>query len=104
MKFEEAISHGFDNYAEFDGRQSRSAFWWWTLFVVLVSAALDTISDSLVSLWSIAMILPNIAGAVRRMHDVDKSGWFILIPFYNFILACKKGTEGENRFGTSPLS
>ena len=106
MKFEEAVSHGFANYAEFDGRESRSAYWWWILFVILVSAAVETLfeSESLSGVWSIAILLPNISSTVRRMHDVNKSGWFILIPIYWIILACKKGTVGENRFGTAPLS
>ena len=104
MKFEEAVSHGFDNYAEFDGRESRSAYWWWILFVSLVSAVAEMISESLSGVWGIAILLPNLSSTVRRMHDVNKSGWFLLIPIYNIILACKKGTVGENRFGTAPLS
>lgn len=104
MKFEEAVSHGFDNYAEFDGRESRSAYWWWILFVILVHTALTAVSESLAGVWSIATLLPNISSIVRRMHDVNKSGWFSLIPIYNIILACKKGAVGENRFGTAPLS
>lgn len=105
MRFEEAVSHGFCNYAEFDGRESRSAYWWWLLFVILVSAAVETISNPPLSdVLDIALLLPNISSAVRRMHDVDKSGWYLLIPVYNIILLCQKGTVGENRFGTAPLS
>lgn len=104
MRFEEAVSHGFSNYAEFDGRESRSAYWWWILFVILVHTALTVVSESLAGVWSIATLLPNISSIVRRMHDVNKSGWFSLIPIYNIILACEKGAVGENRFGTAPLS
>ncbi|MFM8622378.1 MAG: DUF805 domain-containing protein, partial [Holophagaceae bacterium] len=89
---------------EFDGRESRSAYWWWVLFVILVSAAVETISNPLSDVLNIALLLPNISSAVRRMHDVDKSGWYLLIPVYNIILLCQKGTVGENRFGTAPLS
>jgi len=104
MKFEESISHGFNNYAEFDGRQSRSSFWWWILFIVIVKAALETLSNSLQSLWTIAVFLPTLSGAVRRIHDVNKSGWLILVPVYNIYILCQKGMIGENRFGTAPLS
>jgi uncharacterized membrane protein YhaH (DUF805 family) len=40
--------------------------------------------------------------ATRRMHDVGKSGWFLLIPIYNLILACSPGTKGDNKFGPDP--
>lgn len=53
-------------------------------------------------LYNLAILLPAIAVGVRRMHDVDKSGWFLLIPIYNLILACTDGTKGPNRFGVDP--
>ena len=48
------------------------------------------------------MLAPSIAVAVRRMHDVGKSGWFLLIPIYNLILACTEGQKGDNEYGTDP--
>ena len=48
-------------------------------------------------------LLPSIALSVRRAHDSDKSGWWILMPIYNFILMCMSGTRGPNRFGPDPL-
>ncbi|RYE89849.1 MAG: DUF805 domain-containing protein [Cytophagaceae bacterium] len=53
-------------------------------------------------LYSLAVLLPSLAVSVRRMHDVNKSGWFILIPFYNFILFCTEGTDGPNEYGPDP--
>jgi len=50
-------------------------------------------------LYSLVAFLPGLAVGVRRMHDVGKSGWFILIPLYNLILALTKGDEGTNEFG-----
>jgi uncharacterized membrane protein YhaH (DUF805 family) len=47
-------------------------------------------------------LVPAIAVGVRRMHDVNKSGWFILIPIYNLILYCTAGTEGPNKYGSDP--
>lgn len=54
------------------------------------------------TIYSLAVFIPSIAVAVRRMHDVGKSGWFILIPIYNLILACTNGESGENKFGADP--
>ncbi|MBM3920822.1 MAG: DUF805 domain-containing protein [Sphingomonadales bacterium] len=54
------------------------------------------------TLYSLAVLLPSLAVAVRRMHDVGKSGWFILIPIYNLILACTDSQVGENEYGSNP--
>ncbi|MBT3802487.1 MAG: DUF805 domain-containing protein, partial [Bacteroidetes bacterium] len=54
----------------------------------------------LVNIW----IIFNFIQAMKRMHDINKSGFFALIPFYNIILAFTKGTEGVNKFGESPKS
>jgi uncharacterized membrane protein YhaH (DUF805 family) len=54
------------------------------------------------SIYTLAVLLPSIAVGVRRMHDVGKSGWFLLIPIYNFILACTDGVQGDNEYGTDP--
>ena len=56
----------------------------------------------LYTIYSLALLIPSIAVAVRRMHDVGKSGWFILIPIYGLILACTQGVKGENEYGTEP--
>ena len=54
------------------------------------------------NLYSLGVLLPSIAVGVRRMHDTGHSGWYLLIPFYNLILACMEGTKGANRFGSDP--
>jgi len=84
MSFGEAISDGFSKYATFSGRSSRSAYWYWILFYVLVvivasilqAAAHTTIIVGLV--W-LGFFLPNLAVLVRRLHDTDRSGWWVLI-------------------------
>ena len=53
-------------------------------------------------IFAIAVFLPTLGIEIRRMHDVNKSGWFILIPIYNLILSLTAGTKGENRFGPDP--
>lgn len=86
MSFGEAISDGFSKYATFSGRSSRSAYWWWTLFYILVFIGASII-DAVISVpvfsvltW-LALIIPNFAVFIRRLHDVDHSGWWILIGF-----------------------
>jgi uncharacterized membrane protein YhaH (DUF805 family) len=53
-------------------------------------------------LGSLVTLLPSIAVAIRRVHDVDRAGWFILVPFYNLYLVLRRGDSGENRFGPPP--
>jgi uncharacterized membrane protein YhaH (DUF805 family) len=94
-------------YADFDGRASRSEYWYFFLFNVLISIAVGVVAaliklPILSTIYSLVMLLPGIAVAIRRMHDVDKSGWFCLIPIYNLILACTEGTKGDNQYGEDP--
>ena len=95
------------NYATFKGRASRSEYWYFVLFNIIFSIALSYVSGVvnlpiLYTIYSLALLIPSIAVAVRRMHDVGKSGWFILIPIYDLILACTQGEKGENEYGTEP--
>jgi uncharacterized membrane protein YhaH (DUF805 family) len=92
VQFGEAIKNGFQNYANFRGVASRSEFWYWTLFTVLVSLgtsivdsaiglALDMQAFTLVNtLGSLALLLPGLAVAVRRFHDAGFSAWWYSIP------------------------
>lgn len=45
------------------------------------------------------LVLPLFAASIRRMHDTGRSGWFILVPIYNLVLACQAGTSGDNKYG-----
>ncbi|MBI3519407.1 MAG: DUF805 domain-containing protein [Bacteroidetes bacterium] len=95
------------NYATFSGRARRKEYWMFFLFNMIVSFILGMVGalikfELIGSLYSLAVLLPSIAVGVRRMHDVGKSGWFILIPIYNLILACTDGEQGENAYGPDP--
>ncbi|HVD38826.1 MAG TPA: DUF805 domain-containing protein [Solirubrobacterales bacterium] len=84
MSFGEAIRDGFTKYATFSGRSSRSAYWWWILFYVLVAIAATILQAAvntqiIVALVWLAFFLPNLAVLVRRLHDTDHSGWWVLI-------------------------
>jgi uncharacterized membrane protein YhaH (DUF805 family) len=119
MGFTEAISAGFRNYVNFSGRATRSEFWYWVLFAVLASIAAGLIdvalfgldgSSAIESLVGLALFLPGLAVSVRRLHDLDRSGWWVLlglIPLVGVIILivwnCQRGTIGPNRFGPDPL-
>lgn len=96
-----------ENYANFNGRARRAEYWWFFLASLIASIVLQII-DSIIgmailgTIYSLAVLIPSIAVAIRRMHDVGKSGWFILIPIYNIILACTEGDKGPNEYGADP--
>jgi len=117
MNFTQAITSGFQNYVNFRGRAARSEFWYWTLFSViasivgaLIDSVLGTLGLSLVqNLVGLALFLPGLAVSVRRLHDLDRTGWWMLIALtvIGIILLivwdCMRGTPGPNRFGPDPL-
>jgi uncharacterized membrane protein YhaH (DUF805 family) len=104
MTFVESIKTCFSKYADFTGRASRSEYWWWFLFVLLATVATSIVSEKLSALFSLAVMLPGLAVGARRLHDIDKSGWFqllYLIPVIGWIIvvywAVQEGKE-PNRF------
>jgi len=123
MNFFEAISSGFRNYVGFSGRAMRSEYWYWFLFTILLAIVTvgidyaifgDTMATSAVSpvnsIASLATFLPSLAVGIRRLHDRDQTGWWILlglIPVIGWIILivwfCMRGTVGPNRFGPDPL-
>ena len=122
MSFGAAIQSFFKNYANFKGRARRSEFWYSLLFVGVVGVVLGLVMPGtptmlpdgtmiagvglLASLWQLAVLVPGLAVAWRRLHDVDKGGpyyFMALIPIVGAILLlvqfAKEGTPGANRFG-----
>jgi uncharacterized membrane protein YhaH (DUF805 family) len=118
MNFGQAISAGFLNYANFRGRASRSEFWFWALFnniLQIVAIAIDSMlnTELPIAVWVVmlATYIPTFAIGVRRLHDTDRSGWWILIScipliglIFIFIWWATGGTDGPNRFGPDPLA
>ncbi|MBX9903864.1 MAG: DUF805 domain-containing protein [Burkholderiales bacterium] len=107
MTFGESIGTCFKKYATFDGRATRSEYWWFFLFTFLVSVALGIVSEVLSGLFTLAVLLPSLAVGARRLHDIDKSGWFLLvwfIPIIGWIImivwAVQEGKE-PNRFSAA---
>jgi uncharacterized membrane protein YhaH (DUF805 family) len=121
--FGAAIGICFRKYVDFTGRAGRPEFWFWTLFqnlalfLPLAAATLISRPDIagsdqgaqrvavLFVISLVALLLPSLAVTVRRLHDINFSGWWILINLVPagglalLILVCKRGTEGANRFG-----
>jgi uncharacterized membrane protein YhaH (DUF805 family) len=116
MSYKEAMRSGFSNYAKFRGRASRSEFWWFILFVSLVGVGLNLIDNAigwgfiLGGIWSLVILLPVLGLYFRRLHDTDRSAWWLLIgliPFIGGIVLivfwASKGTADTNKFG-APVS
>ena len=111
MTFTEAVKSGFDHYAKFDGRANRPAYWWWFLFALLAGIAGNIISNAMGSaaisvLVTLALFLPGISVAIRRLHDTNRSGWWLLIglvPLIGFIVLIiffvQDSDAGPNDYG-----
>ena len=78
MNFVESVKHGMTHYVDFGGRAGRAEYWWFTLFVFVVNV-IAAFLGLLGILASVALLVPTIAVQVRRLHDVGKSGWWLLI-------------------------
>ncbi len=117
MTFSEAVRYCLNNYVTFSGRADRPQYWWFILFNILVAIVAGIIDwilfgpDSRIigALAGLALLLPTLAVAVRRLHDMDHTGWWILIGLTGIgglvliVWFCFRGTDGPNRFGP-PMS
>ena len=130
MNFVQAVKSGYQNYLNFSGRARRPEYWWWFLFQIAVSVVIMILEGGgttfstgagvfwvynsgplqwfwpLQSVWLLINLLPGLAVSVRRLHDLDKSGWWLLlglIPLVGAIILLvwfgSKGTAGPNSFG-----
>ena len=110
MSFGQAVSNCFTNYANFSGRARRSEYWYFTLFHFLINFAVGLLRIPAVSsLVALALFIPSLAVGVRRLHDIGKSGWYILIalvPLVGAILLlvweCRDSDPGSNLYGPNP--
>jgi uncharacterized membrane protein YhaH (DUF805 family) len=114
MNMGEAVRSVFSQYATFSGRAVRSEFWWWVLFTIIVAIVLGAVEylaglgdwAPLSGLFGLATLIPNLAVSVRRLHDIDRTGWWLLIglvPIVGWLVLLwfyiQQGTPGANRFG-----
>lgn len=105
----------FRNYANFDGRSTRKEYWMYTLFYVLILLGLMIINNFLdssiigiiIGLFQIVFIIPSLSIAVRRLHDVNKNGWFLLLSFipfanlYILYLLVQSSYSSSNQWGAA---
>jgi uncharacterized membrane protein YhaH (DUF805 family) len=96
------------NYATFQGRAQRKDYWVFTLISTIVSialiviGALSGVKDLLSNIYGLAVLIPSIAAGVRRLHDTNRSGWWLLVPIVNLVFLVQDSQPGENRFGQNP--
>lgn len=115
VSFSEAIKSGFNKYCCFTGRASRSEYWWWVLFTFIVGVIVgivfgDGTTGTIISgLVSLALFLPGLGLGVRRLHDIGRSGWAILlalIPIVGAIILIiwfiKDSDPTPNAYGPVP--
>ncbi len=103
-------------YVEFNGRARRKEYWFFMLFNVIISIVLGVIDGFigmdigiLGAIYSLAVFLPSLAVTIRRLHDTDRSGWWVLIGLIPLVggivllvFMCLDGNSGDNRFGADP--
>lgn len=124
MDMPTAVKTVLGKYATFNGRAPRSEYWWWTLALIILFIVLGIVDGALIApiqgferfapgagqplslLVSLGIILPSLAVTIRRLHDTDRSGWWVLlglVPLVGSLILLffyiQGGTEGENRFG-----
>ncbi len=118
MGFTESVGTCLRKYVDFNGRAQRSEYWWFVLAYTIVAVIAGVLDGSMsphgstgpISLiFTLALLLPSLAVSVRRMHDTNRSGWWVLISVIPIVgvlvflyFAVQDGTAGANRFGADP--
>ena len=106
---QKAVKTCFTKYAEFTGRAARPEFWWFALFQFVVLTVIGMVSQVLYGIAALALLLPALAVGSRRLHDINKSAWLMLlwlIPVIGWILliywAVQPGDPAANSYGEPP--
>ena len=123
VSFTTAVKLGFERYFNFHGRSTRAEYWWWFLFCMLADVILsvvDIITGTYIAgaqsglfsgLFGLFLIIPSLALGSRRLHDINRTGWwqlmwlgiFLIVPAIVLIVwAIKQGDEGPNKYGPHP--
>ncbi len=122
--FGQAVKSCFNQYCGFKGRASRAEFWWFALFTFIVGLVLGFVDGLLLTstenaffallgfsgLFQLGVFLPSLAVTARRLHDTDKSAWWMLLyltiigGIVVFIFTLLRGNEGSNKYGEDPYA
>ena len=115
MSFVDAIKSVFSQYANFSGRARRSEYWYYVLCYAIISIVINLLSQAssvfaiIGTVVGLALICPTVAVEIRRLHDIGKSGWYLLfnlIPLVGAIILlvwfCKDSEPGDNMYGPNP--
>lgn len=117
MGFQEAVQRAFAKYADFNGRARRSEYWYFVLFTFLVSMAISILATPLGGprlvyvlnfLFMLAVFIPSLSLAFRRLHDSGRTGLWFLLTFVPlgavvlFVFFCLDSQPGENEYGPNP--
>lgn len=100
-------------YAVISGRARRQEYWMFFLFNMIIAFVLGFIegltkvaggseTSIFATIYQLAVLIPSIAVGVRRMHDTNRSGWWLLLPIANLVFLCSNGDAGDNRYGPDP--
>lgn len=116
MDFMTAVKSVYNNYATFSGRAPRSEYWWFYLFFMIayvvlfaLGAVIGSVAGIILLVFALGSLIPSIAVGVRRLHDVGKSGWWLLIalvPIAGLLLLwwfIQPSQPGNNQYGANPL-
>jgi uncharacterized membrane protein YhaH (DUF805 family) len=107
---QKAVKTCLSKYADFSGRAARPEFWWFFLFQIIVMVITGAISDILYGIAALGLLLPGLAVGARRLHDIGKSAWLLLvglIPILGFLLLLywfAQPSEGPNAFGNPDVT
>lgn len=124
MTFTEAINSALSKFSTFSGRATRPEFWWWVLFVFIVMSVTRLVDGAIVApllgfhrfegiagqplsaIVSLAILLPSLAVGARRLHDIGRTAWWLLLHFIPIagsivllVFAVQPSEEGENQYG-----
>jgi uncharacterized membrane protein YhaH (DUF805 family) len=109
MQFKDAVTTCLNKYINFSGRASRSEYWWFILFVFVASLVASMISPALQKIVAIAAFLPCLSAEVRRLHDINRNGWWcfiVLIPIIGILILIiwltTESNKGVNYYGNEP--
>ena len=118
MNFPQSIASAFSHYFDMAGRAPRSEYWYFTLFMFVVGLTMDLLDFALLpgqwglfgTIFSLATLLPSVSVSVRRLHDIGRTGWWLLIAFtvigivLLLVWAVRRGDDGDNDYGEDPLA